>query len=274
MRRLSALVASVALAAVFAAPAAASVLPTTTASWHLVFSDGFGTGSLNTYTWTPNWAGTTLTEITKPPNSYETAAFDPAQVTFDSYGHLVLTTISSPWTTPDLTTTYPYRSGTITGYQKQAYAPDLKVVARLRLPCTSTGEIKNWPSFWLVGDPFQWPQTGEIDVVEGLDGVATWHAHYVEPDGSIRGVGAQVPGNWCGWHTFEVRWRGTTVRWYYDSVKVAEITSFAATAPESPVIMYSMAPPGTLGVCPPNCGGPTVIGARVKADYIRVYTWY
>lgn len=109
VRRLSPLLASVALAAVFAAPAAASVQLTTTASWHLVFSDGFGTGSLNTYTWTPNWVGTSLTEITKPPNWYETAAMAPGRVKVNSYGHLVLSTRDYPWTALD-GTYFPYRS--------------------------------------------------------------------------------------------------------------------------------------------------------------------
>ncbi|HEY5989414.1 MAG TPA: hypothetical protein VIV12_23995 [Streptosporangiaceae bacterium] len=218
MRRLSALVAPVALAAVFAAPAAASVQLTTIASWHFVFSDGFGTGS--------------------------------------------------------------YRSGTISGYLRQAYTPGLKVVARLGISCTSLGQIQNWPSFWLVGDPFQWPQTGEIDVMEGLDGVATWNAHYDALDGTQVGNGGTVPGNWCGWLTFQVNWWGTTIQWIWDGVQVASISTFTATAPEFPVIMYSMSPQGipaadgTLPDCPPNCGGPLAIPAHLSADYIRIYKWY
>jgi len=237
MQRIAAFLVPLALAFTLAGTAPVkTIVQSTTSSWHLVFSDGFGTGPLQTSAWTPNWLGAP-TDVTEAPNSYETAAFDPALVTFDSYGHLVLTTVSDPWTAPD-GTYYPNRSGTITGYQLQAYTAPLKVVARLRLPCTSTGAVNNWPSFWLVGDPYQWPKSGEIDVVEGLDGVATWHAHYVASDGTIQGPGGQVPGNWCGWHTFQVNWRGTTISWWYDSAKVARITGYAATAPEFAVIMY------------------------------------
>ncbi len=274
MRRLAALLLPVGLAITTAGAAPVkAIAASTTSGWHLVFSDGFGTGPLKTGAWTPNWLGAP-TDITKPPNSYETAAFDPAQVTFDSYGHLVLTTVNKPWAAPD-GTDYRYRSGTITGYQLQGYTAPLKVVARLWLACTSTGAIKNWPSFWLVGDPYHWPQSGEIDVVEGLDGVAAWHAHYVASDGTIQGPGGQVSGDWCGWHTFQVKWWGTTITWLYDSVNVASMTGYAATAPEFPVIMYSTAHTGSsLSQCPRDCAGPTAIGAKMKADYIHIYKWY
>lgn len=276
MRRLAVLAASAGLAAVFAAPATAAIQSTTTGSWHLVFSDGFGTGSLRTSAWTPNWVGSTPDEVTKPPNDYELAAMDPAQVTFDTtYGRLLLTPKYDPWTSSYDQKYFPDRSGTITGYRKQGYTPDLEVVGRLKMPCTSAGQIKNWPSFWLVGDPFQWPQTGELDIVEGINGMASWHAHYIAPDGSYNGPGAAVPGNWCGWHTFSVIWWGTVVKWYYDWVKVGEIDNYNATAPEFPVIMYSMATPGfTLQDCPPKCSGPQALGVHMRADYIRIYKWY
>jgi beta-glucanase (GH16 family) len=282
MRRVAVLAWSLALASVLAAPAATAALsaPATAAagsatsgSWHLVFSDGFGAGSLRTSAWTPNWVGTSG-EVTKPPNSYELAAMDPAQVTFDAYGHLQLTPKSDPWTASD-GWSFPDRSGAITGYLKQGYTPDIEAVARLRMPCTSTGQIKNWPSFWLVGDPFHWPQSGEIDIVEGIAGEAAWHAHYVAPDGSRQGPGGAVPGNWCGWHTFAVVWWGQAVKWYYDWNKVAEIDSYNATAPEFPVIMYSMAPRGySLSDCPSGCSGPQALGVHMKADYVHIYQWY
>jgi hypothetical protein len=244
------------------APAAA-----VTPGWHLVFSDRFRT--VRSADWTANWLGSPA-QVTKPPNSYEFAAMDPGQASFRKSG-LVLSTRAAPWTAPD-GTRFPYRSGAITGYQKQGYLPPLMAVVRLWLRCSPQGQIANWPSFWLVGDPYNWPQDGEIDVVEGLGGVAAWHAHFVDARG-VEGPGAVAPGNWCGWHTFRVVWNSDgRLGWQYDKTWVGHVTGYTATAPEFPVIMYSMAPRGTgLSDCPPACSGPVAADARIRVAWVRIY---
>jgi hypothetical protein len=253
------------LALISASPAAARVAP----RWHRVFADTFTRP--NPAAWTRNWLGMPG-QVTSPPNSYEQAAMAPGRVSFTS-SDLVLTTQAQSWTAPD-GAIFPDRSGTVTGFGKQGYLPPLMAVARLRLACTAAGVIMNWPSFWLVGDPYHWPQDGEIDVVEGLDGVAAWHAHYVDAAG-VQGPGGVAAGDWCGWHTFRVIWHADgTLDWQYDSAWVGHVTGYTATAPEFPVIMYSMAPQGSgLDQCPPACSGPVTIGSNLSAAWLRIYQW-
>lgn len=241
-----------------------------TPRWHRVFSDKFS--KLLSSGWTPNWLGSSG-QVTAPPNSYELAAMAPRQVSF-SKSDLELTSRAQPWTAPD-GTTFPYRSAAITGYGKQSYLPPLKAVAKLWLPCSADQRLENWPSFWLVGDPYDWPQDGEIDVVEGLGGVAAWHAHYVDANG-VQGPGGAVPGDWCGWHTFAVIWHADgTLDWRYDASWVGQLAGYAATAPVFPVIMYSMATPGSgLAGCPPACSGPVRTGVQLRAAWLHIYRWW
>lgn len=255
---------TVTVAVALAGSCASATSAATSGSWHLVYSDHF-TG-LRSAKWTRNWLGSKY-ETTKPPNSYQLAAMAPRHARFTASG-LVLTPTAYSWRG------YPYRSGDITGYRKQAYRPPLMAAARLYLPCTSTGRIKNWPSFWLVGDPYQWPQDGEVDVVEGMDGAAYYHVHYLA-NGTAQGPGGRAVGHWCGWHTFRVIWHADgTVVWRYDSTWVGKVSGYAATSAEFPVLMYSMAKPGTYSECPPACSGPRATRVHMRVRWLRIWRWW
>jgi len=202
--------------------------------------------------WTPNWLGAP-TQITSPPNpSYELEAFDPARVAYTAEG-LQISIRADPIEIKG--TTYPYRSGAITGYQKQAYVYGY-FSARIYVPCAS-GKIVNWPAFWLVGNPYQWPATGEIDVFEGLGGAAWWNFHYQDGSGRPASYGGRAAGTYCGWHDFAVDWRASAIRWYYDGRLVGAVTSNITRAPMFPVFSYSLTDP-TSQRCvsyPDACGG-------------------
>jgi len=218
--------------------------------------------------WTPNWLGH-KGQITHPPNpSYEKEAFDPARVAYGRDG-LALSVRRDPVKIAG--TKYPYRSGAVTGYHKQAYVYGY-FSARIFVPC-SAGKIVNWPAFWLIGDPYKWPATGEIDVFEGLDGHAWWHFHYQNASGKEGSYGGKVAGNWCGWHTFAVSWRPAAIKWYYDGTKVATVTSGVTGDPMFPVFSYSLTDPSSA-MCtryPDACGGPIDIRAvmRVRRFTVR-----
>ena len=203
--------------------------------------------------WTANWLGTAR-QVTPPPNpGYELEAFDPARVAY-APGGLRLSIRDDPVTIDG--TTYQYRSGAITGYQRQAYTYG-RFSARIFIPCAH-GAIVNWPAFWLVGNPYKWPATGEIDVIEGLGGHAWWHFHYQDAAGQPASYGGEAPGSHCGWHTYAVEWRPDAITWYYDHSLVGTVTAHITTKPMFPVFSYSLTNPDSARCTryPDACGGP------------------
>jgi beta-glucanase (GH16 family) len=217
--------------------------------------------------WTGNWLGG-ASQVTHPPNpSYELEAFDPARVAYTTAG-LRLSIRNDPVTIGG--TTYRYRSGAITGYQKQGYTYG-RFSARIYIPC-SDGTIVNWPAFWLVGDPYKWPATGEIDVLEGLGGHAWWHFHYRDAAGQPASYGGHAPGSYCGWHTYAVDWQPAAIKWYYDGALVGTVTSHITSAPMFPVFSYSLTDPDSARCTqyPGACGGPIDTTAVMRVSDFTV----
>ena len=185
-------------------------------SWKLTFDDEFN--SLNTGTWGTNWLGNPGT-ITKPINSAEQAAYDPAQVSV-SGGYLRLGTAYKDVTVAG--THYDMVAGIVQSDNRfeQTYG---YFEARIYLP-GSNGQIQNWPAFWLNGE--NWPTDGELDIMEGLSGKAGWHFH--SPSG---GPGETEAGNYTGWHTYGALWEPGKVTYYYDGVEVGEISTGITSSP-------------------------------------------
>ena len=187
-------------------------------SWTLTFDEEFNGNSLDKNVWGDNWLGADGA-ITKPINSQELGAYDPAQVSV-SGGNLRLSAIDSPVTVNGIN--YQYRSGIVQTHDSfnQTYG---YFEAKLYLE-GSNGKIDNWPAFWLDGE--NWPEDGELDVMEGLGGTAAYHFH--SPSG---GPGKGVSGDYTGWHIFGAQWEPGKVSFYYDNVLVGEITSGITDSP-------------------------------------------
>jgi Ca2+-binding RTX toxin-like protein len=217
-------------------------------TWKLTFDDEFNT--LNTSHWGTNWLGAPGA-ITKPINSAEQAAYDPAQVSV-SDGYLHLGTDHKTVTVGS--TTYNMVGGMVQSndHFQQAYG---YFEARIFLP-GSNGDISNWPAFWLDGQ--NWPVDGELDIMEGLSGQAGWHFH--SPSG---GPGASSSADFTGWHTYGALWEPGSVTYYYDGVEMGKITSGITSSP-----MYMILNNGVSD----SIGGPTHVPSDMLVDYVHVYS--
>ena len=187
-----------------------------------LFRDDFSGSTLDRSKWRPNWLAGTDDAITKPVNSAELSCYDPGQVSV-SGGYLHLRAADRPCRANN-GVTYPYASGLVesAGHFTFTYG---RVEARIWLPSNS-GAVANWPAFWANGTG-TWPVTGELDVMEGLDGHACWHFH-----SSAGGPGGCAPWpNPAGWHTFAAQWAPGSVTYLYDGEQVGRIASGITASP-------------------------------------------
>ncbi len=213
-----------------------------------MFSDEFNGSALDTSKWTPGWFGS---GITGPINSAETACYDSSQVTVPGDGSLHLPLTSKPATCGGATR--PYSGALVSSNGKYQYTYGYLEV-RAYLPAAATGAIANWPATWSDGQ--SWPADGENDTMEGLGGQACYHFH--SPAG---GPGACANGGYTAWHIFASDWQPGSVTYYYDGVKVGQITTGITTSPQYLILNYTQG----------SWGGPTSVPAVMLVDYVRVW---
>ena len=197
--------------------------------------------------------------ITKPVNSAETCAYDPAQVTIVD-GLLTLTAEDGPVVATN-GQTYAYKSGLVHTAGKVEFVPDEKGIileAFVNLPAVGT-KIANWPAVWLNGHHKKWPDHGELDIMEGLSGDAAWHYH--SPSDNI---GQHVPGDFTGWHTFACEWYPDHINFWYDGVQVGTVTGGVLVDPMYIILNHGMSAEG-------HYGGPVSVPAVMEVDYVSVW---
>ncbi|MFJ8624916.1 family 16 glycosylhydrolase [Kitasatospora sp. NPDC093550] len=216
-------------------------------SWRPVFADEFNGSSLDAAKWNPNWFGCS-TCTTQPVNSQEAAAYSPSQVSV-SGGSLHLTAVQKPATVNGKT--YPYTSGLINTNGKAQFAYGA-FEARIYVPASGT-QVANWPAFWADGQ--NWPTDGELDVMEGLGGDACYHFH-----SDAGGPGGCAHGDFSGWHTYGAEWAPGSVTYYYDGVKVGQITTGITSAPMYLILDNAI-----------DSKYPAVAPADMQVDYVRVW---
>ncbi|NUK64930.1 family 16 glycosylhydrolase [Streptomyces lunaelactis] len=221
-------------------------------TWRPAFADEFNGTTLDSSKWNPNWLGCP-TCTTKPVNSAELGAYAPSQVSV-SGGSLHLKA-EKVQTTANDGKTYAYRSGLVESNGKAQFTYGA-FEARIYTPAASPGVIANWPAFWTDGQ--NWPEDGEMDVMEGLGGgKACYHFH--SPAG---GPGGCAPGDFTGWHTYGAEWKPGSVTYYYDGKQVGQITTGITSSP-----MYLILNNGVST----EHGGPIVTPADMMTDYVRVW---
>jgi beta-glucanase (GH16 family) len=200
--------------------------------WHLTFEDEFNEQQLNTDKWQPNWQGHPNSAITNDVSgSYELSCFDPAQVTV-SGGPLILTALHQPCTT-ESGATYQYDSGLVNTLAHYTFTYGF-LEAKIWVPTSTCGSgdipeapatcVSDFPTFWASGVASSSPE--EIDVMEGLQGLACFHFHYNDPSVSDPNFGGcPTLSQAGGWHVYAADWEPGRVTYYYDGENVGTITS-------------------------------------------------
>jgi beta-glucanase (GH16 family) len=226
--------------------------PTAPPSSDVVFSDDFDGASLDLSKWRPNWLAGTDDAVTKPVNSAELSCYDPRQVSVGGgYLHLKAAARSC---TANNGHTYPYASGLVESAHDFTFTYG-RMEARIWLP-PGSGQADNWPAFWANGTG-TWPVTGELDVMEALEGHACWHFH-----STIGGPGGCAPlPSAGGWHTFAAEWRPGTVTYFYDGQQVGRIASGITASPMYLVLNLAL----STQISP-----PVRVPSEMLVDWVRV----
>lgn len=120
------------------------------------------------------------------------------------------------------------------------------------------GEIANFPAFWALGVP-----PSEIDMVEGLAGLACSHTHFagdINPPGKCAAAGA-----FTGWHVFSALWQNGAVTFWYDSTR--EGTLPLPAAPHQRLLFQNR----SYGQYCPPCYGPALYPAAARLKWVKVW---
>jgi beta-glucanase (GH16 family) len=228
--------------------------------WDLVWSDEFDGTSLNTSNW--------IALNREDSNNDELQFYHPNQVTV-SNGNLELTAINVPLGNK------LFQSGLITS--NNLFGPG-RFEARVDLPTTQG----MWPAFWLNANHIDWPQGGEIDILENrgsepnlVSSAYHWESccgqhELVYHEYTATESGGQPVNFHNDFHTYAAEWDETIIRYYVDGNLHFTVTEDAnlpifETAKN---IIVNLAVGGNFGGDP---DGSTVFPQTMLVDYVRYW---
>ncbi|HZP54671.1 ricin-type beta-trefoil lectin domain protein, partial [Actinocrinis sp.] len=274
-----------AAATLAAAPAAvADPAPPPPSGWTTVFSDDFS-GAAGSAPSAANWfydIGTGYGTGEKEQTTNSTG-----NVYLDGNGHLVLKAIDNGGT---------WTSGRIESTRDDFQAPpggELEMTASIQQPNPASG-LGYWPAFWALGSPMRagggWPQSGEIDMMEDVNGLnqASQTLHDAAGSSGHPLIGCPAAGSGCqtGYHTYSVivdrtNTSAESMQFLMDGTVESTITeaSVGTTAWQEAIdhgffIIFDLAMGGNYpnGIC--GCTSPTSAtssGASMSVGYVAVY---
>ena len=146
-----------------------------------------------------------------------------------------------PWR--DSTATNGWSSGRIES--KYTFTPTASALTRVEALIrfgTNAPSAKQglWPAFWMLGDSMRhgtvWPECGELDILETIDGQLTGHGTMhcdITPGGicdESTGIGSSISIPDQSWHTWRLEldrtnsnWEDQTITWYMDGKQFQQI---------------------------------------------------
>lgn len=155
-----------------------------------------------------------------------------------------------------------------------------RIEARIKIP---RGQ-GIWPGFWTLGsniDSVNWPNCGEIDVMENIGSVPTRVHGTIHGPGYSGGNGIGGSHNLPGgavyaddFHVFAAEWETNRIRWYMDgqlyfTVTPADLPNGANWVFTQPQFILLNLAVGGNWPGPPNAA--TTFPQRMTVDYVRVY---
>lgn len=224
----------------------------------LTFSDEFDDTAVDTQKWERGWFGD---GITGPPNSNVVNCYDAKQVS-ESGGYLHLTAAQrqATCTIKGQSVTKQYVSGMVNSrlsfaqqygaYEARVCNPDVN----------ADGKVDNWSAWWLNGPwSVAWPEHGEIDIMEGLNGGSKTSVHYADAAKVAANAGSYTATPAVGCHTMGVQWTGDTATFYYDGKQVWT-HAFNGPYPLWLILNYQLIDTQ-----------PVAVGSEVAVDWVRVW---
>lgn len=203
--------------------------------------------------WQTGWFGS---GVTAPIAPSELACYNPANVTLPGDGSVHLALTDTPSTCGGVQKPYTgalLSSNPSDGRAGGGFQYTYGVLeARVYVPASGS-QTANWPAVFTDGQ--SWPTDGEDDVMEGLSGELCFHFH--SPSG---GPGQCVAGAAAGWHTFASDWEPGSVTYYYDGVRVGQITTGVTSSPMYIILVNTT-----------SAASPQVAPAAMRVDYVRVW---
>ena len=155
-----------------------------------------------------------------------------------------------------------------------------RIEARIKIPFGQG----IWPAFWMLGaniDSVNWPQCGEIDIMENIGKEpAMIHGTLHGPGysgGSGRTASFTLPRGQRfadAFHTFAIQWSATSVQLYvdgslYSTVKPSAIPTGTQWVFDAPFFLLLNVAVG--GSWPGNPDATTQFPQQMLVDYVRVY---
>ena len=203
--------------------------------WELIWSDEFddpaGTPP-DLGIWRPEIGDGMLNGILGWGNGeFEYYTGDPENAATDGEGNLVITAKEIDMDESTLLCWYgpcQYTSARLITWGSAEFTYG-RVEARLKLPYGQG----IWPAFWMLSanlDEVDWPQSGEIDIMENIGREpATIHGTIHGPGysgGEGIGAGIDLPeGNYADdFHVFAIEWQSDQIRWLMDDNEFLTLT--------------------------------------------------